>query len=83
MTTTTVEQLVVRAMTLATVAFDDDVAMAELGDLAQGDAQALEHAIRASLAQPVGLAIRHRAIELLARVRYEDRYEDWSLPHFS
>jgi hypothetical protein len=57
-------------MALATDAFDDDVAIAELRSLA--DDGALEQAIRACLAQPATLATRHRAIELLARVRYED-----------
>lgn len=72
MTAAKVHQLVVRATTLATDAFDDDAAVAELRDLAQGNQQALEPAIRACLARPASLAIRHRAIELLARVRYED-----------
>jgi hypothetical protein len=73
MSATKVHQLVVRAMTLAIDNFDDDDAvMMELRDIAQGDEQALERAIRTSLAQPADLATRHRAIELLARVRYED-----------
>jgi hypothetical protein len=59
-------------MALATDAFDDDVAIAELRSLADADDGALEQAIRACLAQPATLATRHRAIELLARVRYED-----------
>jgi hypothetical protein len=59
-------------MMLATDAIDDDAVMAELRNLAQGDLEALELAIRGSLAQPTSLATRHRAIELLARVRYED-----------
>jgi hypothetical protein len=67
-----VDRLVVRAMALATDAFDDDVAMADLRGLAAGDEQSLEQAIRTCLAQPASLATRHRAIELLARVRYED-----------
>jgi hypothetical protein len=46
---------------------DDSASVAELRDLARGDELALERAIRASLAQPVSLAARHRAIELLAR----------------
>jgi hypothetical protein len=65
-------RLVVRAMTLATDASDDAAATTEFRTLAAGDNQALEGAIRTCLAQPVSLAIRHRAIELLARVRYED-----------
>ena len=36
------------------------------------DELALERAMQASLAQPVSLAARHRAIQLLARARYED-----------
>jgi hypothetical protein len=72
MTQTLLGRLVTRAMTLATEAFDDDAAMAELRDLAGDDEQALEQAIRTCLAQPASLATRHRAIELLARVRYED-----------
>jgi hypothetical protein len=72
MSPTLLDRLVVRAMVLATDAFDDDVAMADLRGLAAGDEQVLEQAIRTCLAQPASLAIRHRAIELLARVRYED-----------
>jgi hypothetical protein len=71
MTQTLIDRLVARAMTLATDAFDDDAATAELRGLACGDDQALEQAIRACLAQPTGLVTRHRAIELLARGRYE------------
>jgi hypothetical protein len=72
MAQTMIGRLVARAMTLATDAFDDDAAMAELRNLAANDTQALEQAIRTCLAQPASLATRHRAIELLARVRYED-----------
>ena len=72
MTVTLIDRLVARAMTLAIDAFDDDVAMAELRSLSVGDEQSLEQAIRTCLAQPASLATRHRAIELLARVRYED-----------
>ena len=72
MTTDLVGRLVARAMAIATDAFDDDAAMAELRGLAGRDGQALERAIRVCLAQPASLAIRHRAIELLARVRYEN-----------
>jgi hypothetical protein len=71
MTTTVTDRLVARAMTLATDAFGDRAAMAELRYLAADDNHALERAIRICLAQPASLAIRHRAIELLARVRYE------------
>jgi Nuclease-related domain len=59
-------------LALAADTFDEDAAMAELRDLARGDDPTLEQAIRTCLAQPASLATRHRAIELLARVRYED-----------
>jgi len=72
MTQTLVDRLVARAMTLAIDTFDDGAAMAELRSLAEGDNHALERAIPVCLAQPASLAIRHLAIELLARVRYED-----------
>jgi hypothetical protein len=72
MSPTLLDRLVAQAMTLATDAFDDAAAMTELRGLAAGDDQALEQAIRACLAQPASLATRRRAIELLARVRYED-----------
>jgi hypothetical protein len=45
--------------------------LADLRHLADGDSEALERAIRVCLAEPASLATRHRAIELLARVRYE------------
>ena len=72
MTTTLTSRLVTRAMMLAVDAYDDDTAIAELCGLAVGDEEALEQAMRACLARPASLATRHRAIELLARVRYED-----------
>jgi hypothetical protein len=72
MTQTLVDRLVARAMDFGTDAFDDDAVMVELRRLADNDNQALEQAIRACLAQPASLATRHRAIELIARVRYED-----------
>jgi len=72
MTATLIERLVVRAITLATDSFEDSAAMAELRALAGDDRKALERAIRSCLAQPASLATRHRAVELLARVRYED-----------
>jgi hypothetical protein len=72
MIATLVDQLVARAMMLAIGPLDDDdAALAELRGLAASDDQALEQAIRTCLAEPASLAIRHRAIELLARVRYE------------
>jgi hypothetical protein len=72
MTMTLANRLAATAMALATDGFDDDVAIVELRGLAAADDGALEQAIRACLAQPATLATRHRAIELLARVRYED-----------
>jgi hypothetical protein len=72
MMTTLTDRLAARAMMLAGDAFDDDAALAELRGLAAGDEEALEQAIRACLAQPANLTTRHHAIELLARVRYED-----------
>lgn len=72
MTAILLDLLVDRAMTLGVDLRDDDAAMAELRDLAHGDNHVLEQAIRTCLAQPAGLAVRHRAIELLARVRYEN-----------
>jgi hypothetical protein len=67
-----VDRLVARAVELATDSFDDQPAMAELRDLADGDNDALEQSIKACLAQSISLATRHCAIELLARVRYEE-----------
>jgi len=72
MTQILVDQLVARAMVLAIDAFDDDAAVAELWRLAGEDVQALDRAMPICLAQPASLATRRRAIELLARVRYED-----------
>ena len=72
MTATLVTQLVARAMTLGTSNLDDVAAIANLRDLACGDEHTMEQAIGTCLAQPVSLAVRHRAIELLARARYED-----------
>jgi hypothetical protein len=67
-----VDQLVERAMILGADAGDDSASVAELQGLARDDELDLERAIRACLALPVSLAARHRAIELLARARYED-----------
>jgi hypothetical protein len=72
MTTTHINRLATRAMRSASNTFDDEAAMSELRNLARGDEQALEQAMKTCLAWPVSLAIRDRAIELLARVRYED-----------
>jgi hypothetical protein len=72
MSQTIIGRLVAEAMTIASDVHDDAAAIDKLRHLAEGDSQALEQAIRACLAQPASLASRHRAIELLARVRYED-----------
>jgi hypothetical protein len=72
---TLTDQLVARALALATDAYDDDQAVAELRRLAGGDDQALDQAIPACLAEPASLATRGSAIELLARALY-----DWSGP---
>jgi hypothetical protein len=72
MTPTLVDRLVMQAMAFTSNASHDAAAMTKLRRLADGDNQALEQAIRTCLAQRASLATRHRAIELLARVRYED-----------
>ena len=60
-------------MTFAVDEFDDDAAVARLAWLAHDDHAALDQACDACLAQiDVDLAIRGRAISLLARVRYGD-----------
>ena len=71
MTATKVDLLVEKAMTLSADT-DDKASIAELRGLAQGDESSLEQAMQASLALPLSLTARHRAIELLARARYED-----------
>jgi len=72
MTEILIDQLVTRAMVLATDAFDNDGAEEELRQLAGGNIEALDRAMPVCLAQSASLATRRRAIELLARVRYED-----------
>jgi hypothetical protein len=72
MTATLIDRLAARAMSLATEALDDNMAMAQLREFAGDNNQVLEQAIRVCLAQPASLATRHHAIELLARVRYEE-----------
>jgi hypothetical protein len=69
---TLVELLTERAMTLASEAFDDDTAVAELHSLASSDLTAVDQACDACLAWDASLAARGRAIGLLARVRYGD-----------
>jgi hypothetical protein len=68
---TLVEQLVRVAMAHATDTFDE-VAIAKLRRLADGDQEALEQAVPTCLAQPASLAARRPTIEFLARIRYED-----------
>jgi hypothetical protein len=60
-------------MSLAIEEYDDDAAVARLAWLAQGDHAALDGACDVCLSYTdVDLAIRGRAIGLLARVRYGD-----------
>jgi hypothetical protein len=68
---TLTDQLVAQALTLATDAYDDDAAVAQLRQVANGDDQALDQAITACMAQPASLSARRRGIELLARALYE------------
>jgi hypothetical protein len=72
MTAILLDLLVDRAMALGVELRDDDAAMTELRELARGHNHVLEQAIRTCLAQPASLAVRHSAIELLARARYEN-----------
>jgi hypothetical protein len=66
-------RLVERAMTMAAVEYDDEAAVARLVWLAQGDDDALDRACDVCLSYTeVDLAIRGRAIGLLARVLYDD-----------
>jgi hypothetical protein len=67
------ERLVKRAMTFAVSEYHDDTAVARLAWLAQGDDDALDQACDVCLSYlDVDLAVRGRAIGLLARVRYGD-----------
>jgi hypothetical protein len=68
---TLTDQLVARALALATDAYDDDQAVAELRRFGSGDDQALDQAIPACLAEPASVSARRRTIELLARALYE------------
>ena len=68
------ERLTERAITFAIAEADEDLAVARLAFLAQGDQPALDAAIDACLARRERtLYTRWRAIGFLARVRYEDR----------
>jgi hypothetical protein len=72
-TTSRLERLVERAMTFAVEEYDDDRAVRRLAWLAQDDHAALDQACDLCLSHiEVDLAIRGRAIGLLARVRYDD-----------
>jgi hypothetical protein len=67
------ERLVERAMAFAVEEYDDDAAVRRLAWLAQDDHAALDQACDVCLScLDVDLAIRGRAIGLLARVRYGD-----------
>jgi hypothetical protein len=71
---TRIERLTERAITLAIAEADEDLAVARLTFLAQGDHAALDAAIDACLARTERtLYTRWRAISFLARVRYEDQ----------
>jgi len=66
-----VARLVERAMMFAVTEYDDDAAVARLARLTQTDHAALDQACDVCLSHTrVDLAIRGRAIGLLARVRY-------------
>jgi hypothetical protein len=75
-----VERLVERAIALAVDERDDDLAVARLAWLAQGDQAALEAAGEVCLGRAgVGLVVRARATGLLARVNQEAvSYAGWS-----
>jgi hypothetical protein len=69
-----VARLVERATALAVEESDDDIAVARLAWLANGDHAAVEEAGEACLAHTeVNLVVRGRAAGLLARVRHHDR----------
>jgi hypothetical protein len=68
-----VARLVERAMTFAVEEYDDDRAVTRLAFLARDDHAALDQACDVCLSYiDIDLAIRGRAIGLLARVRYGD-----------
>jgi hypothetical protein len=71
---TRTERLTERAITFAIAEPDEDLAVARLAFLAQGDHAALDEAIDACLARTERtLYTRWRAISFLVRVRYEDQ----------
>jgi hypothetical protein len=72
-----VERLVERAIAFAVEEYDDDLAVARLGWLANDDQAALDQACDVCLSYTdIDLAIRGRAIGLLARVLYPDLPSD-------
>jgi hypothetical protein len=71
---TRTERLTERAITFAIAEPDEDLAVARLAFLAQGEHAALDAAIDACLARTERtLYTRWRAISFLVRVRYEDQ----------
>ena len=69
-----IERLTERAIALALAEADEDLAVARLAFLAQGDHAALDAAIDACLARTErALYTRWRAIGFLVRVRYDSR----------
>ena len=71
---TRTDRLTERAIAFAIAEADEDLAVARLAFLAQGDHAALDAAIDACLARTERtLYIRWRAISFLVRVRYEDQ----------
>jgi hypothetical protein len=79
---TRTERLTEWAITFAIAEADEDLAVARLALLAQGDHAALDAAIGACLARTERtLCTRWRAIGFLARVRYEDQPTPGQLAH--
>jgi hypothetical protein len=71
---TRTQRLAERAITFAIAEADEDLAVARLAFLANGDLAALDAAIDACLARrDRSLRTRWRAISLLVRVRYPDQ----------
>jgi hypothetical protein len=71
---TRTDRLTERAITFAIAEPDEDLAVARLAFVAQGDHAALDAAIDACLARTERtLYTRWRAISFLVRVRYEDQ----------
>jgi hypothetical protein len=71
---TRTDRLTERAIAFAIAEADEDLAVARLAFLAQGDHAALDAAIDACLARTERtLYTRWRAISFLVRVRYEDQ----------